>query len=139
MPGNVIVSSSSASSSGSTTSGDDDLLTHRTLRHRDPRSYRHLSPSRSPYQGNFSHHVSSLAHNLHAKHRIMRLSSLKQTCYKLYPVTFLLKWLTVVTLFYKVAFFFNFRKTSWEYPKRYFLLSVVLQKQVSLMIYLLEH
>ncbi|XP_066957649.1 synaptotagmin-14 isoform X2 [Macrobrachium rosenbergii] len=45
----VGVSSSSASSSGSTTSGDDDLLTHRALRHRDPRAYRQMSPNRSPY------------------------------------------------------------------------------------------
>ncbi|XP_069188590.1 synaptotagmin-14 isoform X1 [Procambarus clarkii] len=50
----VGVSSSSASSSGSTTSGDDDLLTHRALRHRDPRAYRQMSPSRSPYGG--THH-----------------------------------------------------------------------------------
>ena len=42
--------SCSASSSGSTTSGDDDLLTHRSLRHRDPRGYTKLSPSGSPYQ-----------------------------------------------------------------------------------------
>lgn len=49
----VVVSSSSASSSGSTTSGDDDLLTHRTLRHRDPRAYRQMSPNRSPYDGTY--------------------------------------------------------------------------------------
>ncbi|KAK7086738.1 Protein kinase C conserved region 2 (CalB), partial [Halocaridina rubra] len=49
----VGVSSSSASSSGSTTSGDDDLLTHRALRHRDPRAYRQMSPSRSPYDGSY--------------------------------------------------------------------------------------
>lgn len=47
------VSSSSASSSGSTTSGDDDLLTHRALRHRDPRGYRQMSPSRSPYDATY--------------------------------------------------------------------------------------
>ncbi|XP_069994419.1 synaptotagmin-14 isoform X2 [Penaeus vannamei] len=49
----VGVSSSSASSSGSTTSGDDDLLTHRALRHRDPRAYRQMSPNRSPYDGTY--------------------------------------------------------------------------------------
>ena len=47
------VTSSSASSSGSTTSGDDDLLTHRALRHRDPRAYRQMSPGRSPYDANY--------------------------------------------------------------------------------------
>ena len=51
--GNVVVGSCSASSSGSTTSGDDDLLTHRALRHRDPRGYTKLSPSRSPYEGKY--------------------------------------------------------------------------------------
>ncbi|CAL4157422.1 unnamed protein product, partial [Meganyctiphanes norvegica] len=51
--GGVGASSSSASSSGSTTSGDDDLLTHRTLRHRDPRAYRQMSPTGSPYQGHY--------------------------------------------------------------------------------------
>ncbi|XP_045115854.1 synaptotagmin-14-like isoform X5 [Portunus trituberculatus] len=52
-PVGVGVSSSSASSSGSTTSGDDDLLTHRALRHRDPRAYRQMSPGRSPYDGTY--------------------------------------------------------------------------------------
>lgn len=52
-PVGVGVSSSSASSSGSTTSGDDDLLTHRALRHRDPRAYRQMSPGHSPYDGTY--------------------------------------------------------------------------------------
>ncbi|XP_050691442.1 synaptotagmin-14-like isoform X2 [Eriocheir sinensis] len=52
-PVGVGVTSSSASSSGSTTSGDDDLLTHRALRHRDPRAYRQMSPGRSPYDGTY--------------------------------------------------------------------------------------